>query len=137
MTSTFITGPAREVKEPRTAPAKLELQSLNDELTNGDPGKTRTSDTQFRKLLLYPPELRGHFRINYLRPFSNLFAHFPHECGIEALQQLPQPGTVSGTRVKKNCPSYQNGSILRFSGSCVHRKGSSPSGSTASGACAA
>jgi hypothetical protein len=26
----------------------------------GDPGKTRTSDTQFRKLLLYPPELRGH-----------------------------------------------------------------------------
>ena len=27
---------------------------------NGDPGKTRTSDTQFRKLLLYPPELRGH-----------------------------------------------------------------------------
>ena len=27
---------------------------------DGDPGKTRTSDTQFRKLLLYPPELRGH-----------------------------------------------------------------------------
>ena len=26
----------------------------------GDPGKIRTSDTQFRKLLLYPPELRGH-----------------------------------------------------------------------------
>jgi hypothetical protein len=26
----------------------------------GDPGKTRTSDKQFRKLLLYPPELRGH-----------------------------------------------------------------------------
>src|ERR1039458_2878212 len=26
----------------------------------GAPGKTRTSDTQFRKLLLYPPELRGH-----------------------------------------------------------------------------
>ena len=25
----------------------------------GDPGKIRTSDTQFRKLLLYPPELRG------------------------------------------------------------------------------
>jgi hypothetical protein len=30
-------------------------------LRDGDPGKTRTSDTQFRKLLLYPPELRGHF----------------------------------------------------------------------------
>ena len=28
--------------------------------TVGDPGKIRTSDTQFRKLLLYPPELRGH-----------------------------------------------------------------------------
>jgi hypothetical protein len=26
---------------------------------DGDPGKTRTSDKQFRKLLLYPPELRG------------------------------------------------------------------------------
>ena len=25
----------------------------------GDPGATRTRDTQFRKLLLYPPELRG------------------------------------------------------------------------------
>jgi hypothetical protein len=34
---------------------------------NGDPGKTRTSDTQFRKLLLYPPELRGHFRMNNLK----------------------------------------------------------------------
>ncbi len=30
---------------------------------NGDPGKIRTSDTQFRKLLLYPPELRGHGKI--------------------------------------------------------------------------
>ena len=27
---------------------------------NGDPGLIRTADTQFRKLLLYPPELRGH-----------------------------------------------------------------------------
>ncbi len=34
---------------------------------SGDPGKTRTSDTQFRKLLLYPPELRGHFKINKLQ----------------------------------------------------------------------
>jgi hypothetical protein len=29
-------------------------------VADGDPGKTRTSDKQFRKLLLYPPELRGH-----------------------------------------------------------------------------
>jgi hypothetical protein len=27
---------------------------------NGDPGLIRTADTQFRKLLLYPSELRGH-----------------------------------------------------------------------------
>ncbi len=27
-----------------------------------DPGVTRTPDKQFRKLLLYPPELRGHRR---------------------------------------------------------------------------
>jgi hypothetical protein len=27
---------------------------------NGGPGVTRTPGTQFRKLLLYPPELRGH-----------------------------------------------------------------------------
>ena len=26
----------------------------------GDPGLIRTADTQFRKLLLYPSELRGH-----------------------------------------------------------------------------
>src|SRR5579884_2472524 len=32
----------------------------NQTLKTGDPGKIRTSDTQFRKLLLYPPELRGH-----------------------------------------------------------------------------
>ena len=40
---------------------------------SGDPGKTRTSDTQFRKLLLYPPELRGHFRINILHETINLW----------------------------------------------------------------
>ena len=38
------------------------LQWIGDRAASedGDPGKTRTSDTQFRKLLLYPPELRGH-----------------------------------------------------------------------------
>ena len=35
----------------------------------GAPGVTRTPDSQFRKLLLYPPELRGHagFRFHDLR----------------------------------------------------------------------
>ncbi len=28
---------------------------------SGDPGLIRTADKQFRKLLLYPSELRGHF----------------------------------------------------------------------------
>ena len=54
----------------RGAKSKSRPASLTDELIAlqngwrpercGDPGKTRTSDTQFRKLLLYPPELRGH-----------------------------------------------------------------------------
>src|SRR5687768_3591444 len=30
----------------------------------GDPGGTRTPDQEFRKLLLYPPELRGHAGAN-------------------------------------------------------------------------
>ena len=38
-----ICGPRRESREK-----------------NGDPGMIRTCDKQFRKLLLYPPELRGH-----------------------------------------------------------------------------
>ena len=38
----------------------IETSQLNCIGRYGDPGKTRTSDTQFRKLLLYPPELRGH-----------------------------------------------------------------------------
>jgi hypothetical protein len=28
----------------------------------GDPGPIRTADLQFRKLLLYPSELRGHMK---------------------------------------------------------------------------
>ena len=37
------------------------LESLSPYVVNnGDPGLIRTADTQFRKLLLYPPELRGH-----------------------------------------------------------------------------
>ena len=30
----------------------------------GDPGLIRTADPQFRKLLLYPSELRGHIMMN-------------------------------------------------------------------------
>ena len=36
------------------------FQVVCEQDKHGDPGKIRTSDTQFRKLLLYPPELRGH-----------------------------------------------------------------------------
>jgi hypothetical protein len=43
------------VAKSDTAAARAGLQNKN-----GDPGKIRTSDKQFRKLLLYPPELRGH-----------------------------------------------------------------------------
>ena len=41
---------------------------------NGDPGQIRTADLQFRKLLLYPPELRGHVyyeRLTYIVKISN------------------------------------------------------------------
>ncbi len=34
---------------------------------DGDPGKIRTSDLRFRKPSLYPPELRGRFRIKCLQ----------------------------------------------------------------------
>ena len=43
---------------------------------SGDPGKTRTSDTQFRKLLLYPPELRGH--VDYIEVSSWLLFYSTH-----------------------------------------------------------
>ena len=73
MTSTFIAAWRREVKA--AAVEKLEVEAAEavartglpprkmsrmGKRRSGDPGKTRTSDTQFRKLLLYPPELRGH-----------------------------------------------------------------------------
>ncbi len=37
----------------------------------GGPGRTRTADQQFRKLLLYPPELRG-LGINYSQDINSL-----------------------------------------------------------------
>ncbi len=45
---------------PLVALAEPDARAIVQVLESGDPGKTRTSDTQFRKLLLYPPELRGH-----------------------------------------------------------------------------
>jgi hypothetical protein len=38
---------------------RRETQNLIASTENGGPGVTRTPGTQFRKLLLYPPELRG------------------------------------------------------------------------------
>ena len=35
---------------------------------NGGPGQSRTADTQFRKLLLYPSELRGQLQRNPIIP---------------------------------------------------------------------
>jgi hypothetical protein len=62
MASTFIAGKGREVKSRISRFEERELAAAVAWITelDGDPGKTRTSDTQFRKLLLYPPELRGH-----------------------------------------------------------------------------
>jgi hypothetical protein len=55
MPSTFITGIHVEVKTQTWKPAMLANWGRC-----GDPGLIRTGDLQFRKLLLYPPELRGH-----------------------------------------------------------------------------
>jgi hypothetical protein len=77
MTSTFINGYGaqsqnhtailrKKIFRESAIGAGLETQATQEE-EFGDPGKTRTSDKQFRKLLLYPPELRGHFRMNNLQ----------------------------------------------------------------------
>lgn len=39
----------------------------NRAIDGGDPGKTRTSGPKFRKLVLYPAELRGHLEMNTVR----------------------------------------------------------------------
>src|SRR5579863_2747298 len=62
MTSTFISILGKEVKgvlwKLRTkSRMKCRLEGWR---IGGDPGLIRTADTQFRKLLLYPSELRGH-----------------------------------------------------------------------------
>ena len=60
MTSTFIDGSGREVKRRGAKQFSQTLAHATGKC--GDPGMIRTCDKQFRKLLLYPPELRGHNR---------------------------------------------------------------------------
>ena len=50
----------------RRRDSSVEMLSLVRRIC-GDPGLIRTADTQFRKLLLYPSELRGHFKRNELQ----------------------------------------------------------------------
>ena len=78
---------------------------------HGDPGKTRTSDTQFRKLLLYPPELRGHFIINSLHrmqdnsnPLLTTVEYYCHSQGGWSNRR-----GVSGLKSKR--ARYQQGTI--------------------------
>ena len=47
------------------------------EFSDGDPGVSRTRDLEFRKLLLYPSELRGH-GFQYIQPL----AHAKNLCDI-------------------------------------------------------
>ncbi|MDK2937296.1 MAG: hypothetical protein PWP62_2304 [Eubacteriaceae bacterium] len=42
------------------APTLIDSQHVMLNLNHGAPERIRTSGTQFRKLLLYPPELRAH-----------------------------------------------------------------------------
>ena len=44
---------------------------------HGGPGRSRTADQRFRKPLLYPTELRGHFIINKLPMYRCILLHFP------------------------------------------------------------
>ena len=54
------TSPDRDGAGPLHADTEVNGNSLTEqEETSGAPGVTRTPGTQFRKLLLYPPELRG------------------------------------------------------------------------------
>jgi hypothetical protein len=43
---------------------------------DGGPGVTRTPGTQFRKLLLYPPELRGHTLATRIKQFYETRTRF-------------------------------------------------------------
>ena len=52
----------------------------------GAPGVTRTPGTQFRKLLLYPPELRGHAD---LRDAPGRFYRFVLSSSWTSLRLLP------------------------------------------------
>ena len=46
---------------------------LNLALKSGTPGATRTPDTRFRKPLLCPPELQGHYSSEALKPQPTIF----------------------------------------------------------------
>ena len=75
---------------------------------NGDPGKTRTSDTQFRKLLLYPPELRGHVYYNKL-PTSMRYSALPlTPCDIFTMF-WHGPETIKGARVESQESTVSTG----------------------------
>src|SRR5438874_13487404 len=70
----------------------------------GAPGVTRTPGTQFRKLLLYPPELRGRLLIvnslpdgrgTRLRRFADRLGR-PRPPTVVACRWIPTPRTASG-----------------------------------------
>jgi hypothetical protein len=66
------------VSSPRELSAKLAAEDdrlvIDPVCTKcGAPGVTRTPGTQFRKLLLYPPELRGHAHLRDARPILPRF----------------------------------------------------------------
>ena len=103
MTSTFIAGPALEVKAPKDKVRKVlaahrQAQPLSSRQLNvrnpnqngsGDPGKTRTSGTQFRKLLLYPPELRGHVLNHHVNHLLSTTYYYQKEQIASRVKCLP------------------------------------------------
>ena len=67
MTSTFIAGAEREVKRGQgVEELRPGFNFRSAEVGDGDPGLIRTADTQFRKLLLYPSELRGRLVVTHI-----------------------------------------------------------------------
>jgi hypothetical protein len=49
-------------RREKSAVVSTPIQNLMSIQAGGDPGPIRTADLQFRKLLLYPSELRGHMK---------------------------------------------------------------------------
>jgi hypothetical protein len=78
---------------------------------NGDPGKIRTSDTQFRKLLLYPPELRGHVLKSAGRCDERLptLAGSPATISLDYLFILEIPCSIAvSIKTNSNVPGIAN-----------------------------